>query len=169
VGTYTVTGFTADLAAVGAADENTIYVCVASSTAPNNVVKKITLSYGPFSGSQQDMTGYGSFVKTELAANATYLAIGEAGGAEDGFGIATLSGTTATNVPPVAGLDSDADFLYDSGAYVMNVINAVVNVDMDKTNGYIYGYTGSDSATPTGGAVFRIAVAGAGVGNWSLY
>jgi hypothetical protein len=174
VGTYTVAGYTTDIADVAAADANNIYVSTASSTAPNNLVKKVVLTYSPsFSGTQSDRLQFGAFVKPSLAASTTYVAIGEGGGAEDGTAIATDDGASLLNINPAAGLDSDADNVYDAGPAVLNCQNTVPAVAIDRVTNAVYGYSGT-TGTPTvdvagGGGIYRIHVAAAGINDWALF
>src|SRR5690606_640573 len=110
-------------------------------------VKKFVVTYTPvFSVSAgADVAGYNVFVKQGLAVNAgnTLGAVAEAGGAQDGFGIADISvdGLTWDNIAPAAGLDGDGDAVYDAGAINMDAANLTVDVAMDPATGNIYGYS----------------------------
>lgn len=173
VGQFTAPGYTTDIAAIGSHDGVTLYASTASGLAPNDVAKKFTLTYSPaFSAAfDGDIAGFAAFAKQGLALNSdnSLIAIGEAGGAEDGFAIAELqdNGLTFANIPPDPALSVDADDVYDAGANVLDAASQVVDIAMDPVTGEVYGYS---PGTGTNGGVANIrAEATSDVSDWAIY
>jgi hypothetical protein len=166
------TGYSVDVAVLGTHDGVNLYV----GTATGIPLKKFTISYTPtFSYTADgDVSGYNIFAKQGIAFNSnhTLAVIGEAGGAEDGYGMAQVSpdGLTLSNIAPAAGLDADGDATYDAGTQVFNASSLVVDAAMDPATGEAYGYSAGTGATPTDGGVFNIRVdIPANVSDWAIY
>jgi hypothetical protein len=173
LGTFSAAPFTADISALAAPDENTVYAVVASSTAPNAAVNKWTVSYAPFTASSATtLNNLTAFVKTALAVNIdqSLIAIAEAGGGQDGFIIADINGSDIDNISPATGLDNDGDNVYDGGTTNLNTVNAVSVLDMDPVTGTVYGYSGTAADAPNDAAVFSLSVSTpSNVSDWMLF
>jgi len=163
---------TNDIASIASYDGSLVYVSPTNGTN----VQRVTVTYTPAFDAVKNgaVSQYAVFIKQGLAINATgtRMAIGEAGGPQDGFAIAniTMEGMNLANIAPAPGLDGDLDSVYDAGDLNLDASNAVVDVAMDPLTDEVYGYssqiTGLEAAS---GAVMKLRVAEADVSDWNLY
>jgi len=166
---------TNDIASIGSYDGSVVYVSPMNSGTASAAVQRVTVTYSPtFSAVINLVSQYAVFAKQGLAVNATNtrMAIGEAGGTQDGFAIAdiTMEGLNLANIAPAPGLDGDLDDVYDAGDLDLNASNAVVDIAIDPQTDETYGYssqiTGLEAAS---GAVMKLRVAESDISDWNLY
>lgn len=121
----------------------------------------------------RDLGQYAIFVKAggvKIDNTGALLAMAEAGGAQDGWGLATIGadGPSDANILPASGLDGDADNIYDAGATVMDTASFVSAVTMDRATGDVYGMSAGNG---TNGGVFKIHATNLNlsVADWAMY
>lgn len=140
-------GLTGTITSIGAIDDSAFIVCTAIG---GNPIKKFNKTAPGVYAFDSDLSTYGAFAKQGLDWDQSDLyVLGEAGGAQDGYGMAKVSGT---NISPIAGLDGDADNVYDAGTDDLNAANLAVDMCLNPNSCMGYGYSSS------GGAAAVIAI-----------
>ena len=133
-----VEGLTGVITSIGAVDDTQFIVCSATGGEAIKLMTKTGLGAYTFTS---NLSQYVVFVKQGLDWDGSNLYVmGEAGGAQDGYAMALM---TTGHISPIAGLDTDADNVYDAGATDLNAANLVVDICLQPNSCMAYGY-GSD-------------------------
>lgn len=130
-------------------------------------IQRFSKTAGTWTGDTA-LTAYAAFSIQGIAVGNDVIAVAEAGGSQDGFAIATGL-ASPVNVTPAAGLDNDADNVYDAGATNLDCASATVDIAIDPATNRVFGISLGGASVAAENAVIAIRIPPTSVSDWSMY